>query len=93
YDGYWRLYAAYSRPCPDNPVFLDVLWYLGYVVGLAAAIGYGTAIVWHIRRLYRLTLWQGIFALVMGLITEIVVYGTMCGIWIMLLMIIGSRLS
>lgn len=93
YDGYWRLYDAYSRPYPNEPWYLSVLWFLGYVIGAGAVLVYGGVMVRQIKNLYRISSYQGILALAVGLVPEIVFYGVLAAAWIAFVLIAGPLIS
>jgi hypothetical protein len=93
YDGYWRLDDAYSRPYPNNPAYFDLLWLLGYGVGLAALVIYVAAMVRQIGRIYQISRAQSLIALGIGLLPEIVLYGILGSCFLALAIMIGPSLA
>jgi hypothetical protein len=91
YDGYWRLYESYSEPYPNDPFYLELFWMLGYGVGIAAIIWYGSALIRQIRQIYQVTLLESANYLFYGLLPEFLMYGTMGGCILLITMLFALR--
>ncbi|HEX3054244.1 MAG TPA: hypothetical protein VHP83_26550 [Aggregatilineaceae bacterium] len=93
YDGYWSLYNANSRAYPNNPVYLDILWFAGYIVAVVGIIWYFAAMLRQITTIYQLPFRQAIKTLLIGLLPEVAVYGVLTAAWIWLVISLASALS
>jgi hypothetical protein len=73
-DGYWMLYELYSRPYAGDPVWLGVLWFAGYIIGLAAVLGYVRLILRQIGTTYGLSRREQVVTFGVGMVPEVVGY-------------------
>jgi hypothetical protein len=93
YDGYWMLYEDYVQPYPDNPFWLNVLWSAGYMIGLAAVLGYVRLILRQIGTTYGLSRREQVMTFIVGMVPEVVGYSILACILLALGALIfgGSR--
>jgi hypothetical protein len=74
YDGYWMLYESYSRPYSIDPVWLGMLWFAVYIIGLAAVLGYARLILRQIGATYGLSWRKQAVTFIVGMVPEVVGY-------------------
>ena len=74
YDGYWMLYESYSRSNSSDPVWLGMLWFAGYIIGLAAVLGYARLILRQIGATYDISRREQVVTFIVGMVPEVAGY-------------------